>query len=296
MVFARRRRRSSEKGFRPDRRGTGSYLPSTPLDGGVLSCQVYDEYGRLLPEATVTVVNQRNQCVGQGKTDSYGFFLVTVQPGAHRVSVTSGGYRRATRTAEVQTNRHTSMGSLVLQPDASMTLPQPGIWIFDPDHTEIRFIARHIGMSKITGHFTRFHGHIRVSPRFEQSRVEVSIDAASIDTGVRTRDEHLRSPDFLDVANYPQLYFDAQSMVPLRGDRWLARGTLTLRGTASPVELDTTYLGTRSWNGLRAACLCTTELRREDYSVNWQQTLGKGIAVVGSTVQIELGVQAVLQE
>lgn len=256
---------------------------------------MYDEDGRLLPDATVTVVNRLNQRIGQAKTDSYGFVLVTVQPGAHRVSVTAGGYKRTTKTVEVQTNRHTSMGSVVLHPDASMTLPQPGVWAFDPDHTEVRFIAQHIGMSKITGHFTRFHGQIRVSPRFEQSRVEVFIDAASIDSGVRMRDEHLRSPDFLDVANYPELRFGSESMVSLRGDRWLVRGTLTLRGTASPVELDTTYLGMRSWNGMRAACLCTTELRREDYSVNWQQTLGKGIAVVGPTVQIELSVQAVLQ-
>lgn len=296
MVFARRRRRSAGKGARPDHHGAERYLPSTPLDGGVLSCQVYDEHGRLLPDAKVTVVNHLNQRVGQGKTDSYGFFLATVQPGTHRVSVSAGGYKWTTRTAEVRTNRHTSMGSVVLQPDASMTLPQPGVWVFDPEHTEIRFVARHIGMSKITGYFTRFNGHIEVSPRFEQSRVEVSIDAASIDTGVRTRDEHLRSPDFLDVANYPQLYFGSRSMVQLRGDHWLVRGTLSLRGNASPVELDTTYLGMRTWNGTRAACLCTTELRREDYSVNWQQTLGKGIAVVGSTVQIELDVQAVLQE
>lgn len=293
MLFARRRRRSAAS---PEPHGTSAYLPSTPLDGGVLSCQVYDERGRLLPDATVTVVNQLNQRVGHGKADSYGFFLATVQPGTHRVSVAAGGYRRAVMTAEVRTNRHTSIGGVVLQPDASMTLPQPGTWNFDPDHTEVRFIARHIGMSKITGRFTRFHGHIQVSPRFEQSRVAVSIDAASIDTGVRMRDDHLRSADFLDVANYPQLHFATQSMVPVRGDHWLVRGTLSLRGMASPVQLDTTYLGVRTWNGTRAACLCTTELRREDYSVNWQQTLGKGIAVVGSTVQIELGVQAVLQE
>lgn len=292
MAFARRRRHSPG---RQTQDTTSAYLPPTPLDGGVVSCQVYDEQGRLLPGATVTVVNQFNQRVGGGNTDSYGFFLTTVEPGVHRVSVMAGGYQRESMTAEVRTSRHTSIGSVVLQPDASMALPQPGIWAFDPDHTEIRFTARHIGMSTITGRFTRFDGHIQVSPRFEQSRVEAFIDAASIDTGVRVRDEHLRSPDFLDAVNYPQLHFVTQSLLPVRGDHWLVRGTLSLRGTTSPVELDTTYLGTRTWNGTRTACLCTTELRREDYSVSWQKTLGKGIAVVGSTVRIELSVQAVLR-
>jgi polyisoprenoid-binding protein YceI len=294
MIFARLRgRRSSDR--RPGSGGTNAYLPPAPLDGGVLSCQVYDERNRLLPEATITVVNQLSQRIAHGKSDSYGYYLVTVQPGTHRVSVSAGGYRRLTTTVEVRTNRHTSIGGLRLEPDASMTLPPQGTWAFDPAHTEIRFIARHIGMSKIHGRFNRFEGHIHIGPRFDRSQLEVTIDAASIDTGVPMRDDHLRSPDFLDVAHYPHLYFTSQQLLPVRGDRWLVKGTLTLRGTASPVELDTTYLGMRSWNGTRAACLCTTELRREDYAVNWQQTLGKGIAVVGPTVQIELDVQAVLQ-
>jgi polyisoprenoid-binding protein YceI len=295
MVFTWLRRRSSD-GSRPNRSGDGTYIPPTPLDGGVVSCQVYDEDGRVLPDATVSVVNHLNQRVAYGETDSYGFFLRTVQPGKHRLSVGAGGYQRITKSIEVRTNRHTSLGSVVLQPDATMVRPRPGVWAFDPAHTEVRFIARHIGMSRIYGRFNDFEGFIQVHPHFEQSRVEVSINAASIDTGVRMRDDHLRSPDFLDVNNYPHMYFVSQALVPLRGDQWLVNGTLTLRDTSSPVELSTTYLGQRSWNGTRAACLCSTELRREDYSVNWRETLGKGLAVVGSTVRVELDVQAVLQE
>ncbi|MDR7302410.1 YceI family protein [Haloactinomyces albus] len=299
MVLSKLRRRgSSSEGAarKPRRQSAGADLPPTPLDGGVVSCQVHDERGSPLPEATVTVVDRLNQRVGQGKTDSYGFYLATVPPGVHKVSITAGGYLRAGTKADVRTNRHTSIGHVQLERDAAMTLPEPGIWRFDPDHTEARFIAQHIGMSKIHGAFRALEGHIRVESPFEQSHIEVAIDAASIDTGVKMRDDHLRSADFLDVENHPKLYFTSDRLSPLRGDRWMVNGSLTIRGTTSPVQLNTSYLGQRSWNGTRAACLCETELRREDYAVNWQQILNKGIAVVGSTIQLQLDVQAVLDE
>lgn len=295
MLFPKLRRRLSSAGTaaHPDKVDS---LPPNPLDGGVVSCQVHDERGRPMAGAAVAVVNRLNQEIAHGSTDSYGYFLATVQPGVHKVSISAGGYCRFGTRADVRTNRHTSLGSVRLEPDAEMTVPQPGLWTFDPAHTEVRFIARHIGMSKIHGRFNQFEGGIRVAERFEQSHVELAIDAASIDTGVQMRDDHLRSPDFLDVQNHPELRFRSERVTPVRGDRWIIDGALTLRGTTSPVQLDTNYLGLRSWNGTRAACLCTTELRREDYSVNWQQTLGKGIAVVGPTVRIELDVQAVLEE
>ncbi|SFD92532.1 Polyisoprenoid-binding protein YceI [Actinopolyspora alba] len=281
---------------KPAREGASNALPPTPLDGGTLSCQVHDEADRPLPEATVTVVNRLNQQVASGTTDGYGFFLATVQPGTHKVSITGGGYQRTGTRAEVRTNRHTAIGSVRLERDPESTLPEPGVWTFDPDHTEIRFIAQHIGMSKIHGAFRELEGRVTVREPFEKSVVEVAIDASSIDTGVRMRDDHLRSADFLDVANHPRLYFRSDRLTQLRGDRWVVGGQLTLRGRSSPVQLDTTYLGTRSWNGTRTACHSTTELRREDYAVNWQQLLSKGIGVVGPTVRIELDVQAVLEE
>lgn len=282
---------------KPGREPDGA-IPPTPLDGGTISCQVHDEYERPLPGATVTVVSRLNQQVAVGTTDPYGFFLATVPPGKHRVSVTAGGYERLRidSRAEVRTGRHTSLGSVRLARDPEMELPQPGTWTFDADHTEIRFIAQHIGMSKVHGAFRELDGYILVREPFEDSRIEVTIDAASIDTGVRMRDEHLRSPDFLDVARHPRMHFRSNRLTRLRADRWQIDGDLSLRGTTAPVSLDTSYLGTRTWNGTRTACHCTTELRREDYSVNWQQILNKGIGVVGPTVRIELDIQAVLNE
>lgn len=302
-MFAKLRRRRGNTGAAP-RPGAGNagYLPETPLDGGVISCQVHDEMGKLLPGALVTITDRLNQQIAHSETDSYGSFLATVQPGMHKISISAGGFKRKSARIEVRVNQHTSLGGVRLESDNSLALPQPGVWTFDPTHTEIHFVAQHVGMSKIRGRFNSFEGQIQVAPRFEDSRIDVVIDADSIDTGVNMRDTHLKSADFLDVENYPKLYFSSTKFNQVRGDRWIIDGAFTLRGSSSNVQLDTAYLGQRTWQGpgfdsdRRAACRATTSLRREDYAVNWQATLAKGIAVVGPTIDIELGVQAVLEQ
>nr|WP_307794167.1 YceI family protein [Actinospica acidiphila] len=184
---------------------------------------------------------------------------------------------------------------VALLPARQLELPSPGTWLFDPPHTAIRFIAKHVGMAHVHGRFTRFTGGIRVAPDMRDSQVSVRIDAASITTGNRTRDNHLRSADFLDVEHYPYIDFVSTRFVYQGGSKWTLHGTLTMHGTSRSVGLDTTYLGTV--NGgyeqeLRCAALAKTELHREDFTLNWRSMLARGIAVVGPTVQLELDVQA----
>lgn len=151
-------------------------------------------------------------------------------------------------------------------------------------------------MSRVYGQFQEFSGQVRIEPTFEDSHVEVLIEAASVFTNVEKRDEHLRSPDFLDVARFPKLHFTSHRFARAGGNRWLIDGELTLHGMTSDVQLDTTYLGMQEWNGLRAGCLATTQLHREHFTVNWQQILARGVPVVGSTIEITLDVQAILQQ
>ncbi|MFB9349201.1 YceI family protein, partial [Streptomyces heliomycini] len=184
---------------------------------------------------------------------------------------------------------------VALLPARQLELPPPGTWLFDPPHTAIRFIAKHVGMAHVHGRFTRFTGGIRITPDMVDSQVSVRIDAASITTGNRTRDNHLRSADFLDVEHYPYIDFTSTRFVYRGGSRWTLNGTLTMHGTSRSVGLDTTYLGTV--NGgyeqeLRCAALAKAELHREDFTLNWRSMLARGIAVVGPTVQLELDVQA----
>jgi polyisoprenoid-binding protein YceI len=177
-------------------------------------------------------------------------------------------------------------------------MPPPGAWVVDAPHSAIRFIARHVGMANVHGRFERFEGGIRIADRIEDSQVEVHIETASINSGNRTRDNHLRSADFLDVERYPYIRFASDRFVRRAGSKWTVQGHLTLHGTSRSVALDTTYLGlTNGGYGeeLRCAALAKTELHREDYTLNWRKMLARGIAVVGPTVQLELDIQAMFQ-
>ncbi|SFJ55323.1 YceI family protein [Amycolatopsis sacchari] len=260
---------------------------------GLVSARVRDENGRPLAGAELVLRHRRTQRTSRATSDDYGLVVCTAAAGVYAVTISAGGYRESVHNVEVVSGDHTALGEVELQPDASLRLPEPGEWVLDPDHTSIRFVARHIGLSLVHGRFTSFRGSINVAPRIEDSSVEVVIDAASIDTAAPKRDEHLRSADFLDVENHPRLHFFSNRVTRAAGDRWYLDGTLNLRGASRGVRLDAGYLGLRSWNGDRLGARATTELHREDFTINWQQTLAKGLVVVGSTVEVRLDVQAV---
>lgn len=209
--------------------------------------------------------------------------------------VAAQGLEPHRETVEVVADAGLSPQRVWLQPARQADLPVPGTWLFDPPHTAIRFIAKHVGMAHVHGRFERFEGGIQVTPDVSESRVHVRIDASSITTGNNTRDTHLRSADFLDVEHFPYIDFRSTRFAYRGGSKWSLLGTLTMHGVSRSVSLDTTYLGMA--NGgygeeLRCAALAKTELHREDYTLNWRSMLARGIAVVGPTVQLELDVQA----
>ncbi|MDQ0378184.1 YceI family protein [Amycolatopsis thermophila] len=282
-MFSRLRRRDGRHGE-----------PVTFAAGaGLVSARLRDEHGSPLSGGEMVLRHKRSQRVTRAVSDDFGLAVVTAATGTYEVAVSSGGYREVRHTVDVASGDHTSLGDIELQPDATVRLPDPGRWVIDPDHTSIRFVARHIGLSRVHGRFTRFHGSIHVGERIENSRIEVVIDAASIDTAAEKRDEHLRSPDFLDVERFPKIHFFSDRARRAAGDRWHIDGTLNLRGASRGVRLDASYLGLRSWNGDRLGAVAKTELHREDFTINWQQTLAKGLVVVGSTIELRLDVQAV---
>jgi polyisoprenoid-binding protein YceI len=260
---------------------------------GLVSARVRDENGRPLAGAEMVLRHKRTQRIARTTADDFGLVVSSAAVGSYAVTISAGGYREAAHNVEVASGDHTGLGEIQLQPDTNLRLPEPGEWVLDPDHTSIRFVARHIGLSLVHGRFTSFRGSINVGRQIEDSSVEVVIDAASIDTAAPKRDDHLRSADFLDVENYPRLHFFSNRLQRAAGDRWVLDGTLNLRGASRGVRLDAGYLGLRSWNGDRLGARATTELHREDFTINWQQTLAKGLVVVGSTVDIQLDVQAV---
>jgi polyisoprenoid-binding protein YceI len=173
-------------------------------------------------------------------------------------------------------------------------LPAPGHWAIDSSHSSVEVSVRHLGLSKVRGAFRSFTGGIDVAERPEESSVQVSIDAASVDTREPARDEHLRSPDFLDVASYPTMDFRSTAVTG-SGDHWRVEGELTIRGTSRPVTLDVRFEGLENdpWGGTRAAFSATTELDREAFGLTWNQVLESGGLLVGKKVRIDLEVEVV---
>ena len=176
-------------------------------------------------------------------------------------------------------------------------VPPSGTWKIDPSHSEIQFFVRHMMIAKVRGRFREFEGTIHIGERPEDSRVEVVIEAASIDTRDRTRDEHLRSADFLDVERHPELRFASTSVRPGDKERWQVTGDLTVRGVIRPVVLNVVYEGAMidPWGNMRAGFLASTEIDRENFDITWNRALEAGGFLVGKGVGVEIDVEAIRQ-
>ncbi|MEV8229987.1 YceI family protein [Streptomyces sp. NPDC079167] len=270
-----------------------------PPGAGTVTCEVVDPMGQPLGGAEITVTSQKSaRTVAKGTTDLFGMFVAALPPGDYRLLMTAEGMQPASWAFDIAAGETLSMGRVQLDVARQLEPPVPGTWLFDPPHTAIRFIAKHVGMANVHGRFTAFEGGIRIAPSVEDSQVEIRIDAASITTGNKTRDNHLRSADFLDVENYPHLHFVSRRFTYRGGNNWTVQGGLTMHGVSRSVSLDTQYLG--AVNGgygeeLRCAARATAELHREDYTLNWRNMLARGIAIVGPTIQLELDIQTMFQ-
>lgn len=288
------RRWLGDRTRRTQRTGPLAAVP-TPPNAGVLSCRVLDPVSEPVTQAEFTVSDAMGRTVVNGGTDPYGSFMATVPAGEYRVAVSAEGYAPYRAAATVTEETLASLGEVTLQVAAPPELPAPGDWEIDPAHSSIAFTARHIGLARIHGRFNSFAGAVRIAERVEQSAMHVVIDAASIDTNVKMRDDHLRSADFLDVQQFPALEFYSDRFAHRGGNRWAVTGALSLHGVTRTVTLDTEYLGLGSGmeGETRAACRATTELHRDDFTVSWQTMLARGIAVVGPSIRIDLDVQIV---
>ncbi|MEV0264780.1 YceI family protein [Streptomyces sp. NPDC050617] len=269
-----------------------------PRGAGALDCVVLDPVQLPLHRAEVSVRDTEGREVVHGQTDPNGCFSATVAPGEYSIAVTSDGFQPVRQTCEATAGARTATGPMRMELAPSPAMPEPGRWKIDPDHTAVRFIARHIGLAEIHGRFNRFEGALWIAERMEESQLEVTIDAASIDTGVEARDQHLRSQDFLDVNNYPYLQFASERFVHRGGSRWSVQGVLSLHGVSRSINLDTRYLGigTGIMGETRTACSAATELHREDFTLDWRTMLARGIAAIGATIRIELDIQAIRDE
>jgi polyisoprenoid-binding protein YceI len=179
---------------------------------------------------------------------------------------------------------------------AGAELPVRGRWQIDPGHTEVAFVGRHFMLTKVRGRFTGVTGVIVVAEEPGESAAEVTIDMASVQSGSRARDDHLRSPDFFDVARHPTASFSGHA-AGWQGTRGLLAGELTIRGVTRPVALQAEYLGhvADPWGGQRAIFTAEATLNREDWGLTWNMPLDGGGLLVSKDIRIEIEAEAVLE-
>ena len=173
------------------------------------------------------------------------------------------------------------------------TLPKAGTYAIDPTHTQIELTARHLMVSKVRGSFKEFSGAITIGESPAESSVEVSIGAASIDTGVEDRDSHLRSPDFLDAENHPTISF-ASTAVDQDGASFRLVGDLTIKDVTRPITLDMEYLGANvdPWGNEKVAFAANGTFDREAWGLAWNVALEAGGWLVSKHFEIDIAVQA----
>jgi polyisoprenoid-binding protein YceI len=168
-------------------------------------------------------------------------------------------------------------------------------WVLDADHTTIGFAVRHMMVTDVKGAFDKFTGTIEIDDKDpSKSKVDVEIELASVNTRNGKRDEHLRSPDFFDVAKTPKMTFKSTKVEVAKDGGITITGDLALHGVTKSVQLKAAPLSAElkdPWGGLHRGTTATTKINRKDFKLEWNKTLEKGGVLVGDEVTIELQVE-----
>ena len=171
-------------------------------------------------------------------------------------------------------------------------------WNLDTSHSEVTFAVRHMMISTVRGKFNKFSGTIDFNEADPaKSTVDVSIDAASIDTRDEKRDGHLKSGDFFDVEKFPALTFKSTRVEKVSDNSGRVYGDLTIRDVTRPVVLDVEYAGqARSpWGTTSAGFSATTKINRKDFGLTWNVALETGGVLVGEDISIAIEAELVKQ-
>jgi polyisoprenoid-binding protein YceI len=183
---------------------------------------------------------------------------------------------------------------------AALTVPSLAMaaeYVFDPAHTTAQFSVKHLMVTNVRGEFSKVSGKLNIDDKdVTKSSVEVTIDASTIDTREPNRDNHLRSPDFFDVAKYPAITFKS-TKVEKAGDKKLkVTGDLTIHGVTKQAVLDvdgpTPEIKHPAVPEMRRGASATTKISRKDYGLTWNQALEAGGVAVGDEVTVYLEIEA----
>ncbi len=174
-------------------------------------------------------------------------------------------------------------------------MPVPGVWVIDTGHSSLAFESRHMVVTRMRGRFRSFSGEFHIAEEPEASAVEVTIDAASLDTTNDAADESLKGERFLDVEKWPQLQYRSTGVRHVEANRWQVDGVLTIKGVSRPIRLDASFEGavpTTRVARAKLAFVARGEFDRRDYGMEFNVPLATGGWVVGNMVRLELDVEA----
>jgi polyisoprenoid-binding protein YceI len=172
-----------------------------------------------------------------------------------------------------------------------------GTWAVDAVHSSVQFAVKHMGIATVRGKFTKFEGTLGVGDDLASSTVHGSVTVASITTDEEQRDEHLRSADFFNVDEYPEITFESTQIEAIDDDSSHVVGNLTMHGVTREVKLKAVVQGTDvdpSGNE-RVGLEVVGVLKRSDFDMKFNKVLGSGNVLVGDRVNMSLDISAVKQ-
>lgn len=174
-----------------------------------------------------------------------------------------------------------------------------GKWNIDPAHTAAHFSVRHLMISNVRGEFTKVSGTAQFDPaNLSKSSVEITIDATSLNTREPQRDDHLRSPDFLDVAKHPAITFRSTDLHEIDPQNFELTGDLTIHGVTKEVTLDVegpTEIIKDPWGNTRVGFTGKVKINRKDFGLVWNAVTEAGGVVVGDEVKIDIEAELIHQ-
>jgi len=282
-------------GRRPPRRGAGTLATGLRLVNAAWLGGEYD----FRPLNSHAVKLARVPCAMPGD------FLYSIQAGPlvaaplwqPTLAKAAGGLPipALTRKRGTMIRKHYAVLALLLTVGVSAGAAEAATYTLDAAHSSVSFVARHMVVSKVRGHFDTFEGNFDFTEGQPATwKAQATIQAASVNTGNEKRDGHLRSPDFFAAEEFPTLSF-VSTGVEKKGETYLLKGDLTMRGVTKPIALTLEYFGSIKdpWGNDRAGFSARGTVNRKDFGLNWNDLIESGGAVVSDEIAIEIEVEGV---
>jgi polyisoprenoid-binding protein YceI len=170
------------------------------------------------------------------------------------------------------------------------------VWALDPTHSSVHFAVKHMVISKTKGFFENYKLNVETKGLdFTDANIELEIDVNSINTNMPDRDNHLRSADFFDAANFPVIKFVSTSFKKLNDEEYILKGDITIKGITKQIEFKVSFGGqlVDPWGNVRTGFNLESSIDRFDFGLNWNTLLEAGNAMVGKIVKLEAEIEVV---